>query len=243
MLYKVETASITAAASGVITTTPLSVTVNPGAASNFVIAGGSTQIAGTTNNLTITAKDTYGNTATSYNGDKDLTFSGANSIGSYIPTVTRKNNSAVNFGSATTITFTNGVSSAGGRMVLYKAETANIKATAGAVNTPTELSVLVSPANIDHYYVSTITSPKTHNVAFPVTIKAQDLYTNDITSGSEQVNITAKSDTPSPTNVTTVNGTLTFDVTLFAYPKNNQQLTFTGVTSGVIGKSNNFDVN
>ena len=35
--------------------------------------------AGTADNLTITAQDTNGNTATGYTGSKNLTFSGANS--------------------------------------------------------------------------------------------------------------------------------------------------------------------
>ena len=107
--------------------------VSHATASKFVITGASTLTSGLTNALTISAKDAYGNTATAYTGDKSLTFSGANANATPVlqPSVTDKTGAAVDFGTATTITFTNGVSSAGGSMVLYKAETANIVATQG----------------------------------------------------------------------------------------------------------------
>jgi len=78
----------------------------PAAATRLVITGSTTQTAGTENNLTITAKTASGNTATSYTGDKSLTFSGANAAPNGAqPTVTNKDGSATNFGTATTITF------------------------------------------------------------------------------------------------------------------------------------------
>ena len=48
---------------------------------------------------------------------------------------TNKTGSAIAFGSGTTITFANGVSTAGGSLVLYKAESANVVATYGSVTT------------------------------------------------------------------------------------------------------------
>ena len=51
-------------------------------------ASGTTPAAGATDNLTITAQDAYGNTATTYTGSKSLTFSGASaSPGGNAPTV------------------------------------------------------------------------------------------------------------------------------------------------------------
>ena len=66
--------SISATACGVTTSTPLSVTVSPAAATNFSITGSAGQIAGATNDITITALDTYGNTVNSGTND----YTGAN---------------------------------------------------------------------------------------------------------------------------------------------------------------------
>ncbi|PYI81453.1 MAG: hypothetical protein DME26_19955, partial [Verrucomicrobia bacterium] len=73
--------------------------------------------------MTIKLVDQFANTVTNFSGDRDLTFSGLNTApdGS-MPTVTSKTGSAVNLGTGTTIAFTNGVSSAGGMLVPYKAE-------------------------------------------------------------------------------------------------------------------------
>jgi len=42
--------------------------------------------AGTTNELTITAQDDYGNTDTSYSGTKFLQFTGLSNVGAHYPT-------------------------------------------------------------------------------------------------------------------------------------------------------------
>jgi len=189
VLYKAETASITATASaGAITTpVPLSVIVNSLAASKFVITGAAGQVAGTANALSITETDAYGNIKTGFTGDVALTFSGANTINGNIPTVTDKTSAPVNFGTATTITFTAGVSSAGGSMVLYKAESASISATAAGITTLTPLAVTVTPAVAASY---TVTTPgtKTAGTAFSVTLTALDAYTNVVSSGVNDYN-------------------------------------------------------
>ena len=71
-------------------------------------AASTTPTAGAADNLTVTAIDAYGNTATSYTGSKNLTFGGASAIGSFTPTVTNASGTAINFGSATAISFTSG---------------------------------------------------------------------------------------------------------------------------------------
>ncbi|MHB9030384.1 MAG: ice-binding family protein [Candidatus Latescibacterota bacterium] len=115
--------------------------MTPGAATKFVITGNSTQVKGAPAGLTITANDDGGDTAASYTGDKSLIFSGANSSTNPVmaPTVTDKSGLPIAFGSATTITFANGVAtiSAGnnGVMTLYKEETVNIVATEGIITT------------------------------------------------------------------------------------------------------------
>jgi hypothetical protein len=171
----------------------------------FVITGSGSQTAGATQNITITAKDGLGNTATSYTGDKSITFSGANSSGNPVtaPTVTDKNGSAIAFGTATTITFTNGVATVSGGnngvMTLYRAESANIVATQGSITTTgtDRLTVTVSAAAMNKFAVSLV-SPQTNASTFAGTntITAQDAYGNtrtDFSASSNNVTITANS--------------------------------------------------
>ena len=91
----------------------------------FVITGSGTQTAGTSQNLTIRA-DSLGLPAASYDGLKTLIFSGADpSLSPAVnPTVTNVVGTAVDFGSATAIQFTNGLAtvsgSSNGQMTLYR---------------------------------------------------------------------------------------------------------------------------
>ncbi len=85
-----------------------------------------TPVAAAANNLTITAQDPYENTVTAYTGAKNLTFSGASaSPNGDPPTVANSSGTAINFGTATAITFTSGVatvtSTKNGMMKLYRA--------------------------------------------------------------------------------------------------------------------------
>ncbi len=168
-----------------------SVTVNPDVAAKFVVAGGSSMTAGGSNQLTITAKDQFGNTATGYTGDHTITFSGAGSSPSPVtqPTLSDKTGSDVNVGSGTTITFTNGVSTAGGLMKLYKAESASIIASAadgGSGSTPIttaapdQLAVTVNAAAATKLDVTSVngSSNPTETVGFSVAIRSEDPYGN-----------------------------------------------------------------
>src|SRR5438132_733645 len=123
-----------------------SFSVNPAAAASLSLAATTTTpTAGTGDTVTITALDAYGNTATSYTGDHDLTFGGAATIGSFHPTVTDKSSVPTNFGTATTITFANGVATA--TMKLYKAESTSISVTDGTHTNGAGLGVTVAPAS------------------------------------------------------------------------------------------------
>ena len=71
-LYKAETANIVVSDGTYNNGTGLTVTVNPLAASKLLLAAATTTpAAGAADNLTITAQDTYGNTATSYTGSQE----------------------------------------------------------------------------------------------------------------------------------------------------------------------------
>lgn len=133
------------------------VTLASGALDHFSLtAVTTTPTAGATDNLTATAKDSAGNTVTSYGGDQTLTFSGASTIGANQPTVTSKTGTAVAFGTAETITFTSGVATVSGSnngvMKLYKAETASVTVSDGTHTG--SISVTVGPASATSYTVS-----------------------------------------------------------------------------------------
>ena len=107
------------------------------AAARLRIQGSSPQVAGTSQQLTITALDAFGNISDPYTGTKTLTFSGAsNAPNGTQPTVTNAGGSPINFGSPTDIIFSAGVATVGGSMVLYDASTTtvDIAATDAGIN-------------------------------------------------------------------------------------------------------------
>src|SRR5207247_71297 len=133
--------------------------------------------------LTITAKDGAGSTVTAYTGDKTLTFSGATASTAPVtqPTVKDKTGAAINFGTATTITFTNGVATVSGAnngvLTLYQAEAATIAVTDGTISAAgaDRLSVTVSAGALTKFALA-LTSPQTSGAAFTGTntLTAQD---------------------------------------------------------------------
>jgi hypothetical protein len=122
----------------------------PGPASELVLeAATTTPKAAETDNLTITAKDAQGNTATSYTGSHNLTFGPlADSPSGAHATVTNSSGTATNFGSTTAISFTEGVatvsSGKNGAMVLVKAGSTSITVTDGSISNEAGLAVTVS---------------------------------------------------------------------------------------------------
>ncbi|MFY9160631.1 beta strand repeat-containing protein, partial [Aquirufa ecclesiirivi] len=169
-----------------------STVVNPGAATKLVITGTGTQTAGSSQNITLRAYDVSGNIATSYTGDKSLTFSGANVSSSPAtnPTVTDKNAAAINFGTATVITFTNGEASSV-PMSLYKVESATVSVTDGTISSTggDNLSVAVSAATFNKLAVS-LSGPQVNGSSFTGTntLTAQDAYGNTVTTFAANTN-------------------------------------------------------
>lgn len=170
---------------GITTATSNSYTVTAAAISKFAITGSGTQTAGASQQLTVTAQDTYGNTATTYTGSHSLTFSGASAApAGNNPTVTNSSGTATNFGTSTAITFTAGVSSAGGSMVLYDAQTATVAVTDGTHTSSGagNLSVTVSAATASKLVFTT--APITVNAntcsgtVGATTVTSEDQYSN-----------------------------------------------------------------
>ncbi|MDQ6819061.1 MAG: hypothetical protein M3076_01775, partial [Actinomycetota bacterium] len=162
--------------------TGTSVTVSPGSPAGLSLSAASTTpTAGSTDNLTVTSIDSYGNTATSYNGPATATFSGASTIGASHPTVTNSSGSPVQFGSSTTLSFTNGVASVSGSsngvMTLYKAESASISVTIGSFTSST-VSVAVSPGTLAALSLGAATQTPTVGASDNLTITSYDSYGN-----------------------------------------------------------------
>jgi len=162
-LYKSGSTTVSATATGVTTLTSATVTVAAGTATKLILAASTTTpVAAATFNFTTTAQDVYGNTATAYAGAKNITFAGAEASPSgALPTVVNSAGSAVNFGSATALTFTAGVaavaSSKNGVGKLNKAGAASVTATDGTISTAAPLAFTVSTGTATRAALTTLT--------------------------------------------------------------------------------------
>jgi hypothetical protein len=241
-LYDAETTTLTAAdhATSSITGTSGSIVVGPGSAASLSLSAASTTpTAGTMDNLTLTAKDTWGNTATAYIGDKSLTFGGAaNAPSGTHATVTSKTGTAVNFGSATTITFTNGAASVSGSsngvMTLYKAESPNITVSDGTISNGSGLAVTVSASSAASLSLSVASTTPTAGVADNLTITAKDTWLNTATgyTGSKSLTFSG-ANTINGNNPTVTNSSGT--ATAFG---STTTTTFTSGVASVSGSNN-----
>ena len=201
-LYDAEEASISVSDGSISTEVPLAVTVNPAAASKLVLAATTPVTAGSANNLTTTAFDTYGNVATAYTGAHNLTFSGASaSPGGNLPTVSDSAGTDVAFGTATPINFSEGVASASagknGVMKLYKTGATSIKATDGTFTTAT-ISVTVTVAAASKFLLAATTLTPVAAASDSLTITAQDPYGTTATTYTGAHNLTFSGSSASP---------------------------------------------
>ncbi len=151
-VYKAGAATIIATDGSISSAPGFPINVAAGPAGELSLAAASsTPTAGTTDNLTVTALDAWGNVATSYTGSNNLVFSGAAaSPAGNAPTVRNRSGTAVAFGSATALNFTAGVATvsgtSNGAMVIYGAGAATINATAGSISSSPGLAVDVGQA-------------------------------------------------------------------------------------------------
>jgi hypothetical protein len=212
-LYRAETANITATELLVTTPSPPAITVAPTTAAKFSLAAASTTpTAGAVDELTTTAQDTYGNTATTYTGLHSLVFSGASaSPGGANPTVSDSTGADVVFGAATTLDFAAGVAKAseadGGGMKLYKSGSTAVKATEGSLLTPTAVTVTVAAGTATKLVLSSSTATPVAATGFNLTTTAQDVYGNTATTytGSKNITFSGATASPSGTLPTVVN--------------------------------------
>jgi hypothetical protein len=240
-LYRAGPAEIKAEEGSITTPAPLLVTVSPLSATKFVLgAASSTPTAGVGDDLTVTAQDTYGNTATAYTGSKSLTFSGASaSPGGTLPTVTNSSGTDIAFGSATAVAFDAGVANAsegdGGTMKLYKSVSTSVKATEGSVTTPNAVTVTVGSAAASKLVLTSSTLTPSATGTSNLTTTAQDAYGNTATAyaGSQNITFSGASASPNGTQPTVVDSGGT--VVNFGSPTT---LTFTAGVAAVSASKN-----
>jgi len=226
--------------SWVVSSETVSAKVLVGPAHHFVLAvASSTPSAGVADNLTITAKDKAGSTVTTYTGEHELTFEGAEAVGTNKPTVVNAAGTTVAFGTATAITFTNGVaavaSSKNGVMKLYKAGAATISVSDGKIESEVDPTVTVAPLAMSKLVLSAATTTPTVGAEDALTTTAQDTYGNVATAytGSHSLVYSGASAGPSGTAPTVTNnsGTATAFGTATA-------TTFTSGVATTSGSSN-----
>jgi hypothetical protein len=237
-IYRAGTANVAASEGSIATPAPVALTVSPAGATKYVLSAASTTpAAGATDNLTITAQDTYGNTASSYTGSHSLVFSGASAgPNGSAPTVTSSSGAEVAFGAATAIEFSAGAAlggvGVGGAMRLFKSGATSVKATEGSVTTPTAATVTVSPGAATTLSLTALAAAN-----FNLTTTALDAYGNTATTYAGSKNITFSGATASPSGAlpTVVDGAGT--VVNFGSPT---ALTFTAGIAAVSASKNGF---
>ena len=202
-LYDVQTTTITATSvspSGKTGVSP-SLTVGAATAATFTVANPGSQTAGTAFTLSITAKDLYGNTATGFTGSQSIVFSGpSNSPNSTVPTA---NGTA--FGTATAVSFSNGVSTTAS-IKLFDAQTTSITVTQGSV-TGNSGNFTVSPSSTAATFTVSNPGAPTAGTSFSVSIAAFDAYGNSATgyTGSQNLVFSGPSNSPNNTAPTAKN--------------------------------------
>ena len=213
-VFRAGAASIVATEGSLTTTTPLALTVTPGAATKFALAAATTTPAvGAADDLTITAQDTYGNTATAYTGSHSLVFSGASAApAGNLPVVSDADGNDIAFGTATPIAFVAGVAGGSGdkngEMVIYKSGAAPVKATEGSITNATALAVTVAAGTATKLILTAATLTPIAAASDNLTLTARDVYENTAAAyaGSKSIVFSGASASPSGVAPTVVNG-------------------------------------
>lgn len=142
--------------------------------------------------ITVTARTSGGSVATTYDGEHELTFSGAvSSPNSYVPVATDNNSDYVDFGNGTALDFVDGVATT--TVVLYAAEDASIESTDGTVSTEDnedyDLDLAISPSITNPYETGLDVEPDpgVKDEPVTVTVTVRDAYGNQVLDGGDDV--------------------------------------------------------
>jgi hypothetical protein len=159
---------------------------------HFSITGNTSQVAGTAQEITLTAKSIFGEDNIHYTGEKAVVFTGASAIGGYVPTFTDKNGNAINFGSSGLINFTGGIAHTTIR--LYGAEMAEIEVSDGTYSSADDpaydLDVRVSGNELVNF-----------SIDCPANITSESSFTLGLTAVDAYGNVTQTVDNPTSLSV------------------------------------------
>ncbi len=169
-LTTADTPKLTAAA-GSIKGTSNGISINPAAASAFVVVVPSIAAAGTAFDVTLTAKDAYGNTATGFSGN--VTFTSNDSQPVHVVGQTVFSDGAAIFA-----------------VILNTPNTVKLSAASGMVK-GTSGAIAVKPLATLSSFVVSAPGTATAGTGFNVTLAAEDNYGNTVTSFSGSVTLTA----------------------------------------------------
>ncbi len=196
------------------------ITVAAGAATHFTVSAPTTATAGVNFSFTVTALDSFGNTATGYNGTVKFTTTDAKGT---VPT-------------NTTLSAGTGVLAATLKTAGVQTITATDSVTSSITATSNPITV---NANVATHFVVTSPSPVVSGQSFNFTVTADDSLGNVATGYTGTVHISlsdAVSGVVVPANNTLTNGTGTFSATFIT--AGSQTITATDtVSSGINGST------
>ena len=212
-------------------------------ASYLRVTGTASMIAGTENELTITAYDTYDNLAEGYSGDKTLTFTGpANAPDGTLPTVEGSGISSL------IVHFTNGVSDSNdATLVAYMAEATTVDVSDDSISSngdPSyDLDLTVSAATKNKLlWVTQPSSPVEADATWNAfSIEITDQYGNR-TSDSDNVMVSPSAGSFGGTSIkATSGGLVTFDDITY-HSTADVTITVTGAATGLTATPASNDV-
>ncbi|MCI0513506.1 hypothetical protein L0128_09865, partial [candidate division KSB1 bacterium] len=197
--------------------------VRSGTLASFSLKNIDSQIAGLPFPVTITARDNFGNTVTSFNGSVTL----SDLTGTILPKISTE--------------FTAGIWS--GNVTISQTFAVNqlrVQRNGGSESGQSNNFAVIA-STVDHFEISSISNPQTAGVRFPITITARDAQNNLVTTFNSRVNLTDLTGTVDlKTTGNFVNGQRTENILITRSVVNN---TITVTAGGKAGVSNPFTVN
>ncbi len=196
--------------------------VNPCSLQRFEISNISTQAAGYPFSITVTAIDGHSNVATQFSGTVDIT----DLTGTVSPTITTN--------------FDNGKWTGNVRITQVGQDNIITVTNTGGTQTGQSAPFDVISSSVDHFEISTISSPQIAGNSFSIVVTALDADNNTVTNFTGTANLSDLTGTISPSVTGNFqNGVWSGNVTITQYSTDNK---ITVISSGKAGVSNSFTV-
>ena len=168
----------------------------------------------------------------------------------YIRAEDKNNNTVIDFdGTVTLEDFTNTISQNtssnftsgewSGNVYIEKSWTDNVITVKGSGRTNSSNTFNVLPTDLDHFTFDHISSPQTAGVSFTITITAEDVFYNTVTSFNSKVNLTDDTETLGITSGNFTNGVRNEDITI---TKSQNDVKIYAERDGIQGSSDNFNI-